>query len=156
MVTLSRCLWDRAEQRRAQQEKQRQRKGGQEVLQRRGMRIRAGAGKRRAADDVAATTAAPPERKPSRRRVSRKKLDCFSELMLRLLGLNAWIYPLIAVSACCCIPMRTKKGCMQSMYQLSSSSALLCKPCSCFTHVKSAVPLCAYFLCTFCVLHFWK
>lgn len=98
MVTLSRCLWDRAEQRRAQQEKQRQRKGGQEVLQRRGMRIRAGAGKRRAADDVAATTAAPPERKPSRRRVSRKKLDCFSELMLRLLGLQC-----LDLSAYCCI-----------------------------------------------------
>ncbi|BDA48817.1 probable pH-interacting protein at C-terminar half [Coccomyxa sp. Obi] len=68
------CQMHRAEQRRAQQEKQRQRKGGQEV-QRRGMRIRAGAGKRRAADDGVAAAAAPPERKPPRRRAARLEAE---------------------------------------------------------------------------------
>ena len=69
------CIY-RAEQRRAQQERQRQKKGGAEVAGRRGMRIRAGAGKRRAQSDGAAAAATPTERKPPRRRVSHMILHC--------------------------------------------------------------------------------
>jgi hypothetical protein len=65
----------RAEQRRAQHERQRQKKGGAEAG-RRGMRIRAGAGKRCTQNDGAAVVSSPTERKPPRRRVSHMSLSC--------------------------------------------------------------------------------